>query len=259
MKETIPFIGGHPRSNNDVKHLNDAILQNAEALAKMFDSSSVPVILYGMEVSQSGGNYIVSSGACVYDGELFFCDGGTTSAIPGIKFERQLASFGATTYPLLGTNKDVHTERVANVKPLLFSDFNLVNNTFKPKVKDFREALSTRLTPEWKDITNFGSNWTNSLYQPWHQPAQYRLNIASGKIDLQGQIQYSGTQTTASVAFTLPSELNWPSNKVISLLADDGNVFSVAKATFRSVSREAVIEAEASYNYISLDGNCILI
>lgn len=245
MKETLPFVGGHPRSNNDIQHLNDAILQNAEALAKMLDSSTVPVILYGMQASQSGSNYNVTAGACVYQGELFFCDGGTISGIPGIKFERELASFGATTYPLLGTNKDVHTERVATVKSLFLSDFNLVNSTFKPKVKTLQEVLKAKLTNDWQTL-----NFQNSFRSKPGYDAAYYYDDIKNELHFKGRLDVGaggGNATVNQSAFELPTIVRPSVNRVAFVDGVRGD-FALCRYRlfFQSSTGDVLINIQAS-------------
>ena len=203
MKQTIPGNGGHRRYyNDDILHINQAIIEGTSAIVAMFGQN---FFLVSPQIVIAGSTASNSAGWIVYKGEI--CQIDVNAGIVALAGQTNLAIVPVTTFR---TPPD----------PLVYADASSQSPHIIKKVKlqwydpgappaDYVDA-NTFLDNIW-NLVNTGTNPvlqdSFSIYGAdgggTRQP-QYRKR-PGGKCQLKGRMQFAEFDSGFSyIAFTLP-------------------------------------------------------
>jgi len=213
MKQTIIHNGYHPRSNNDLMHAQEGMIQAIQELTKglIASGSNIPnCILYGVEFTTYIGTSIVdiTAGAVVLNGEICIYDGVVgidLDVAPSTMMFSPLDTYPADNPVGYGdlTLKNVHLNRKAQLIPVLGAPAN--NQIHVGQAKRFLDLIRTNLyNQKWKYVGSLGEPvvYLNGFINGYQangpvDALRYRKG-ANECVYIQGAIDYTPLQSVAT-------------------------------------------------------------
>ncbi len=170
MKTLEIGTGGHQRSNNDIIHLQDSLVECVLQLSKSLSGTNeTKVVLHGFEVTKVGSNYTHTAGYILYNGETYVIDELASPLVdtgtPKLAIDLTWGANNPVEY-YNGTTKNVHATR--KLKLVLSTDtgeFNYNDASLKP----LKDLMRTRLGLDsgvWVDPIINLANWEVVDYLP---------------------------------------------------------------------------------------------
>lgn len=202
MKKLNITTNGHPRSNHDILHLQDAVLEIGNALGGLCaDTSNNPVMISGFAVTQLGGGLFTYGTGWVYMNNEIFYFGGTTSNTVAPDYLRISSTYAANN-PYLG--KNIHNIRVLipiygtpSAGDVAFG--SVVNN----KAVD---NIAKKRFGEWKQMNPAGSSsyprFNVGYASIGSNPVMYRIN-GDGTCEFKGEVDLTGVVGASPIWFNL--------------------------------------------------------
>jgi hypothetical protein len=196
MKKLVIAANGHPRTNNDLLHLQDAIVDMGRALGNLCaGNSNAPCVISGCNIITPGsggaGTIDITDGFIFANNEIFYFAGEDDCDETLYDHRFRVQSTFAANNPYLG--KNIHNIRniVLMIPPFAFQAGDLNPNT----------VLANRA------VNNFANqmkgSWVNCMNAIISLPQgdfNNSTNVFVNK-DLLGRIQFSGLGTTSVGTF----------------------------------------------------------
>lgn len=214
MKNLNLFTGGHPKSIQDLKHLQIGVKQVFDALLAGLTpgTSNVPYVIVGCGITVSGSNVTVAGGWIYLNAEVIRVVAGTITLASGqaayLRKSEVTESYGTLTYAD-GNSRNVHTETILTPTALATAtavDFNV--NAMVPMSQTIGDLIGFNVPKAWTNITlNADFIVSNILGTP-----QY-FKDANGMVHLRGGVEYVGAFTSIQVPITtMPTGLRPSTN-----------------------------------------------
>lgn len=261
MKKLVIAASGHPRTNNDLVHLQEAIMEVASALGSMcVDTAGSPVLLAGGEFVPAGGSlFTVNPAWWFIAGEVYYMPG-VGAALDPPEILRISSTFAANN-PYLG--KNIHNIRQVDA---------LTGATPAVGDVDFLTAISNRavdnmalksVTKGWKPVNAAGSafypQFAAGIVNVSGHNVLYR-KIGSGKYEFKGKANvgaYTGSSLGGYSFINFGAGLvttNYPQHGCVSAYLNGGNNH---KPCAYVVSNSGVLIAhDSAYSLVTNDVLC---
>jgi hypothetical protein len=138
---------GQPIKSGTVKFMQDSltelILSTLNAVGGAEIDSSVPTVLYGVQNTGSGSNYVISAGAVLYNGEVYL--------VPA-------ATFTAGTGAVFVLVKSYYTDATADPTKLTDGSFQNVHEIRTIEVQDGSSSTSGYID-DFANLKVFSNDW----------------------------------------------------------------------------------------------------
>lgn len=222
MKKLNLYTGGHPRSLNDLIHLQEGVSETIDSFLKGLTNSTAGVqncILWGMGTSYSGPNLIVADGAVLLNGEVcLFSSQNLGPAIPPpgsnwlISITETYIAGNPVTYANASSH-NVHAIRKAtiSVSSATPSASQLIfNPPNTPKFKDIMQA-QIAIVDTWHTLGDPGeptlNNNYNATYFKFKKTVDGEVKLVAEGLEMDYWTTLGGVPevfSSAEVLFTLP-------------------------------------------------------
>jgi hypothetical protein len=247
MNKLIIAANGHPRTNNDLLHLQDAIIEASKALSYLCgENGSTLILIGGLYPTVYSQGYNVSDAFFYYNNELFYF-GGATDFQDYSHF--RISSTFAANNPYMG--KNIHNIRV--LIPILAG--NNIAGDIPITYTDAVKAIAKKGIGLWSSINAAGSAFypqfaTGIIHAVGHT-VQYRLN-ANGEFELRGKADVGGYTGSSLGGYSLinfgagPLTTNYPQHGCVAAFLNGGN--NGTPCTYEATNSGLLIRHASTYS-----------
>lgn len=186
MKKLQIATNGHPRTNNDLIHLQDAILEIGSALGRLCSDdagTTTPVIIGGLKfTSLGGGLFTIGDGWVFYNNEVFYFAGNPPNIDPPDYL--RISSTYAANNPYLG--KNIH-----NIRTMVPIYGSPISGDIPYGFVHAANNIAKKSIGAWQSVYSQGSGiyprMANGAVGNSGNPVQYRKN-GDGSVEMKGQV-----------------------------------------------------------------------
>jgi hypothetical protein len=254
MKKLQIATNGHPRTNNDLLHLQEAIMEIGSALGMLCTDSlgtNVPIVVGGLNFTSLGsGLFTLGAGYIYYQNEMFYFPGNPANLDPPDYL--RISSVYAANNPYLG--KNIHNIRT--IVPIYGSPI-AGDVAYSTLVKGV-DAIAKKSIGQWQPVYASSSGIYPRLNAgcttPGGNPLQFRKN-GDGSVEFKGSIVLPSGTTAGSILSVLfggPLNISTPQggcvfatlsgeSKPLAWLADTSGILLSFDTSYTTVGGDAVM------------------